>query len=95
MFTSRSEEEQAEVEVSNNVICREITSKQVREWPREGKLSVGCLSVKYAVLHRIGVVNWVLTNHTSNVATGLGTFIYIAGTKTKFKFLGPMFFTIP
>lgn len=49
----RSEEEQAKVEVSNNVICREITAKQVKEWPRNGKLSVGCLSVKYAVPYRL------------------------------------------
>ncbi|XP_050875185.1 uncharacterized protein LOC127078802 [Lathyrus oleraceus] len=70
-FFGRSEEEQAEVEVSDNVICREITTKQVKEWPRKGKLSAGCLSVKYVVLHRIGVVNWVPTNNTSNIATRL------------------------
>lgn len=37
-FMGRSEEEQAEVEVSDNVICREVTAKQVNEWPRKGKL---------------------------------------------------------
>lgn len=30
-YLGRSEEEQAEVEVSDNVICREITAKQVKE----------------------------------------------------------------
>ena len=40
----RSEKEQAEVEVSDNVICREIMTKQVKEWTRKGKLSAGCLS---------------------------------------------------
>ncbi|XP_050897710.1 uncharacterized protein LOC127104572 [Lathyrus oleraceus] len=37
-FWGRNEEEQAEVEVSDNFICREITAKQVKEWPRKGKL---------------------------------------------------------
>ncbi|XP_050915424.1 uncharacterized protein LOC127130460 [Lathyrus oleraceus] len=38
-FLCRNEEEQAKVKVSDNVICREITTKQVKEWPRKGKLS--------------------------------------------------------
>ncbi|XP_050878324.1 uncharacterized protein LOC127082143 [Lathyrus oleraceus] len=38
-FLGRNEEEQAEVEVSDNFICREITAKQVKEWPRKGKPS--------------------------------------------------------
>ncbi|XP_050889941.1 uncharacterized protein LOC127095271 [Lathyrus oleraceus] len=71
-FMGRSEEEQAKVEVSDNIIYREIIAKQVNEWPRKGKLSAGCLSVKYVVLHRVGVANWVPTNHTSNIAIGLG-----------------------
>lgn len=83
-FMGKNEEEQVEVEVSDNVICREITAKQVKEWPRKGKLSASYLSVKYAVLHKIGAANWVPTNHTSNIATGLGKFIYIVGTKTYF-----------
>lgn len=85
-FLGRSEEEQVEVEVSDNIICREIIAKKVKKWPRKRKLSAGCLSVKYAVLHRIGAANWVSTNHTSNNVTGLGKFIYIVGTKTNFEF---------
>lgn len=45
-FLERNEEEKAKVEVSGNVICREITAKQVKEWPRKGKLSASYLSVK-------------------------------------------------
>ncbi|XP_050908139.1 uncharacterized protein LOC127121735 [Lathyrus oleraceus] len=71
-FLGRNEEEQAEIEVSDNVICRNIIVKQVKEWPRKGKLSASALSVKYDVFHRIGAVNWVPTNHISNIATGLG-----------------------
>ena len=56
-FLGRNEEEQAEIEVSDNVICSEITAKQVNEWPRKWKLFASALSVKYVVLHRIGAAN--------------------------------------
>lgn len=85
-FLGINEEEQAEIEVSDNVICREIIAKQVKKWPRKGNLSVSALSVKYAFLHIIGVANWGPTNHTSNIDTGLGNFIYIVGTKSNFDF---------
>ncbi|XP_050914639.1 uncharacterized protein LOC127129517 [Lathyrus oleraceus] len=85
-FLGRDEEEQAKIEVSDNVIYKEITDKQVKEWPRKRKLSASALSVKYDVLHIIGASNWVPTNHTSNIAVGLGKFIYIAGTKSNFNF---------
>ena len=90
-FLGINEDEQAEIEVSNNVICREITAKQVKEWPRKGKLFVNALSVKYAALHRIGAANWVPNNHTSNIATGLGKFIYIVRIKLNFDFSSYVF----
>lgn len=86
MFMGRSDDEQAEVEVIDNTIYKEITAKKVSQWPRKGKLSVSKLSVKYIVLHRIGAANWVLTNHTSTIATCFGKFIYVVGIKTKFYF---------
>ena len=42
------------------------------------------MSVKYAILHRIGAVNWVPTNHTSTIATDLARFVYAVGTMAKF-----------
>ncbi|KAL5131393.1 hypothetical protein HKD37_12G034290 [Glycine soja] len=75
-----------DIDVSEHQIAKEITAKRVQHWPRKGKLSAGKLSVKYAILHRIGAANWVPTNHTSTVATGLGKFLYAVGTKSKFNF---------
>ncbi|KAL5165632.1 hypothetical protein HKD37_18G050731 [Glycine soja] len=75
-----------DIAVSEHQIAKEITAKQVQHWPKKGKLSAGKLSVKYAILHRIGAANWVPTNHTSTVATGLGKFLYVVGTKSKFNF---------
>lgn len=61
------------------------------QWPRKGKLLASKLSVKYDVLHRIEAANWIPINHTSTIAIGLGKFIYIVGTKTKFDFVSYVF----
>jgi hypothetical protein len=73
----------AEAEATDNQICKEITADKVKVWPKKGKISSGKLSLKYAVLNRIGAANWVPTTHSSDIATGLGRFIYAVGTKTK------------
>lgn len=48
----------------------------------KGRVSSVMLSVKYAILNRIGVINWVPTTHSSTIATGLARFIYSIGTGT-------------
>ncbi|XP_058762484.1 uncharacterized protein LOC131635869 [Vicia villosa] len=85
-FLGRSDEARPELEVTDNKICEAITTKQVKDWPLKGKLSPSKLSIKYAMLHKIGAANWVPTNHKSIVATLLGKFIYVVGTKTKFDY---------
>ncbi|KAL5137258.1 hypothetical protein HKD37_10G027650 [Glycine soja] len=85
-YLGRPTEGVVDIVVSEHQIAKEITAKQVQHWPKKGKLSAGKLSVKYAILHRIGTANWVPTNHTSTVATGLGKFLYAVGTKSKFNF---------
>ena len=52
----------------------------------KGKLLASKLSVKYVLPHWIRAANSVPTNHTSTIATGLGKFIYVVDTKTKFDF---------
>ncbi|MCI23761.1 envelope-like protein, partial [Trifolium medium] len=56
----RSDEEVAELEVTDNEICRTITENRPKQ-----------LSPLYAVLNKIAVVNWVPTTHSSNVAKEL------------------------
>ncbi|KAH1188545.1 hypothetical protein GmHk_U059413 [Glycine max] len=85
-YLGRPTEGVVDIAVSEHQIAKEITAKQVQHWPKKGKLSAGKLSVKYAILHRIGTANWVPTNHTSTIATGLGKFLYAVGTKSKFNF---------
>ncbi|KAL5148453.1 hypothetical protein HKD37_13G035495 [Glycine soja] len=68
-YLGRPTEGVVDIDVSEHQIAKEITAKRVQHWPKKGKLSAGKLSVKYAILHRIGAANWVPTNHTSTVAT--------------------------
>jgi hypothetical protein len=52
----------------------------------KGKVPSVMLSVKYAILNRIGTVNWVPTTHTSDIATSLARFVYAVGTGTEFNY---------
>jgi len=56
-FLGINEEEVAELEVNDNQMCREITANQVATWPKKGNIPFGKLSVKYAILNRIGTTN--------------------------------------
>ncbi|XP_050898589.1 uncharacterized protein LOC127105439 [Lathyrus oleraceus] len=58
MYLGRPDVAQPELEVSDNKICQVITANQVRKWPLKGKLVASKLSVKYAMLHKIGSANW-------------------------------------
>ncbi|KAK2422367.1 hypothetical protein QL285_032907 [Trifolium repens] len=75
-----------EMEITINNICKTITANQVKIWPSKGKVPSVMLSVKYAILNRIGTANWVPTTHTSDIATGLARFIYSVGTGTEFNY---------
>jgi len=55
--------------VTDNQVCKEITANQVNVWPKIGKISSAKLSVKYAILNKIGAGNWVPTTDSSNIAT--------------------------
>jgi hypothetical protein len=69
-----------------NEVTKEITGGQVKEWPKKGLLSTGCLSVKYAILNRIGAANWAPTNHGSGITPMLAKMIFLIGTKKKLNF---------
>lgn len=74
------------LEVTDNQVCKEVTSNQIKVCPKKKKISSRKLSVKYAILNRIAAVNWVPTTHSSDVATRLGKFIYDVGSKSKMDF---------
>ncbi|KAK2454193.1 hypothetical protein QL285_001782 [Trifolium repens] len=81
-------------EPTNNQVCKTITANQVKVWPLKGKVPSVMLSVKYAILNRIGAVNWVPTSHTSTIATSLAKFIYAIGTGATVDFGSLIFYQI-
>ncbi|KAK2385433.1 hypothetical protein QL285_072672 [Trifolium repens] len=85
-YLGNNEDGYAELEVTNNQVCKTITANQVKVWPMKGKVPSVMLSVKYAILNRIGTVNWVPTTHTSDIATSLARFVYAVGTGTEFNY---------
>ncbi|KAK2436492.1 hypothetical protein QL285_021484 [Trifolium repens] len=85
-YLGNKEDGYAELEVTNNQVCKTITANQVKVWPMKGKVPSVMLSVKYAILNRIGTVNWVPTTHTSDIATSLARFVYAVGTGTEFNY---------
>ncbi|TYK27337.1 Copia protein [Cucumis melo var. makuwa] len=38
------------------------------------------LNMKYAILHKIGIANWISSMHASTVSVALGHFVYLVGT---------------
>ncbi|XP_050876523.1 uncharacterized protein LOC127080237 [Lathyrus oleraceus] len=87
----RNNEGAGELEVTDNQVCREIIAKQVKVWPFKKYLPAGKLTIKYAILHKIGAANWVPANHISTIANTLGRFIFAVGTKVKFDYGRYMF----
>ncbi|XP_058740989.1 uncharacterized protein LOC131613327 [Vicia villosa] len=85
-FLGKTDEAQIELEVTDNQVCQVIIAKQVKSWPMKEKLTASKLSIKYAMLHKIGAANWVPTNHKSTISTVLGRFLYVIGKKVKFDY---------
>ncbi|GAA0143674.1 hypothetical protein LIER_35787 [Lithospermum erythrorhizon] len=62
-----------------NDIVNVLTGGVVDTWPDKG-LPSSRLSVKYAVLYKVGVANWIPTIHNTSVSEALGKFMYMIGT---------------
>jgi hypothetical protein len=85
-FLGRGTDGGVDLETTDNEVCRTITTGQVKEWPSRNHLSAGKLTVKYAILHKIGSANWVPTNHVSTISISLGRIIHAIGTRVNYDF---------
>ncbi|KAK2444107.1 hypothetical protein QL285_015160 [Trifolium repens] len=82
----RSTESESNKIISMDKIAEEITSGQAKQRPKKGLLPTSKLTVKYAILNRIGTTNWVPTNHSSGITPTLAKLIYLIGTGNKVDF---------
>ncbi|GAA0155644.1 hypothetical protein LIER_13330 [Lithospermum erythrorhizon] len=71
-------------------IVKVLTGGVVDTWPDKG-LPSSKLSVKYAVMHKVGVENWVPITHTIIVSETLAMVLYMIGTRALFN-LGQFIF---
>ncbi|KAI5397450.1 hypothetical protein KIW84_063315 [Lathyrus oleraceus] len=85
-FLGRGTDGGVDLETTDNEVCRIITAGQVKEWPSRKHLSTSKLTVKYAILHKIGSANWIPTNHVSTISIILGRIIHAIGTKINYDF---------
>ncbi|KAA0033173.1 uncharacterized protein E5676_scaffold5393G00110 [Cucumis melo var. makuwa] len=60
---------------STDVLATVLSGGTLSTWPING-ISTAALSIKYAILHKIGIANWFPSSHASSVSTALGTFLY-------------------
>ncbi|TYK11089.1 flocculation protein FLO11-like [Cucumis melo var. makuwa] len=66
----------------------ELTGETIRVSPVR-QLPVASLTVKYAILHRIGISNWIPFTHASTILTSLGHFVYLVGSGVKMNWFSP------
>ncbi|KAA0051589.1 envelope-like protein [Cucumis melo var. makuwa] len=60
---------------STDVLASVLSGGTLSMWPVNGIPAVA-FSIKYAILHKIGIANWFPSSHASNVSAALGTFLY-------------------
>ncbi|KAI5404842.1 hypothetical protein KIW84_051853 [Lathyrus oleraceus] len=66
-------------------IPEEISERSSREFCKVF-VRASKLTVKYAILHKIGSANWVPTNHISTISISLGRIIHEIGTRINYDF---------
>ena len=60
---------------STDVLASVLSGGSLSAWPINGIPAVA-LSIKYEILHKIGIANWFPSSHASSVFAALGTFLY-------------------
>ncbi|KAA0054436.1 envelope-like protein [Cucumis melo var. makuwa] len=60
---------------SIEVLASELSGGTLFSWLVNG-IPTAALSVKYAILHKIGIADWFPSSHASCVSAALGTFLY-------------------
>ncbi|KAA0065370.1 uncharacterized protein E5676_scaffold682G00320 [Cucumis melo var. makuwa] len=57
------------------VLATVLSGGTLSTWPVNG-IPTAALSIKYAILHKIGIANWFPSSHASSISAALGTFLY-------------------
>ncbi|TYJ98792.1 uncharacterized protein E5676_scaffold156G001010 [Cucumis melo var. makuwa] len=60
---------------TTEVLATVLSGGTLSTWPVNG-IPTAALSVKYSILHKIGISNWFPSLYASSISTALGTFLY-------------------
>lgn len=71
------------VHPSTEDLVLELTSGTKRTWPSSGQLSAATLSLKYAILYKIGIANWCPSTHGFGLSPALASLLYHIGTRSR------------
>ncbi|XP_050935684.1 uncharacterized protein LOC127144159 [Cucumis melo] len=61
--------------LTTEVLATVLSGGTLSTWP-VNKIPAAALSVKYVILHKIGIANWFPSSHASSISVALGTFLY-------------------
>lgn len=68
---------------TNEQLALELSWGTVHSWHVNGQLYAIKLSIKYAILHKIGITNWYPSLHVSTISTTLANLIFLICTSFK------------
>ncbi|KAL0560607.1 hypothetical protein IC582_001016 [Cucumis melo] len=57
------------------VLANVLSGGTLSTWPVNG-ITAAAPSIKYAILHKIGIAKWFSSLHASSISAALGTFLY-------------------
>ena len=63
-----------------------ITGGTVKSWPIKGQLPGSTLTTKYAVMHKMALVNLMPTSNSTNVSEAVGKLLFVLGSDKKLDF---------
>ena len=53
-------------------------------WPKDNNFQSSILSMKYSILHKIAIANWLLRLHISSVSKDIVILLFLVGTSEPF-----------
>ena len=77
-----------------NKVILELTTNSISVWPRKNKvLMSSILLVKYSVMHKIALCNWLPSLHKTYVTKDMAILLFLIGTGEDFD-MGQLLFKV-
>ena len=74
-----------------NMVTVELTGNSFLIWPDLNVLSSVVLTIKYSILHKIAIANWMPRLHIFSISKDLAVLLYVVGTDISFDMVNVIF----